>query len=72
MRLQGMTAESVNWGAWAGHGMAARAGLQRMERLGFGAIEPAAGMMALTRLLASIGQPHLPAQLLGSVFLWDR
>ena len=52
--------------------MAARADLQRMQRLGFGAIAPVAGMMALSRLLSAIGQPHVPAQLLGSIFIWDR
>ena len=39
-----MAALSVNWGAWAGSGMAEKAGIERMERLGFGALQPAAGM----------------------------
>ena len=41
--LQGTAALSVNWGAWAGSGMAEKAGIERMERLGFGALRPAAG-----------------------------
>ena len=70
--VQGVSAESVNWGAWAGHGMAARSGLQRMERLGFGAIPPLAGMLALSSLLAAVGRNTAAPQLLGSVFFWDR
>ncbi len=41
--MQGIASVSVNWGAWAGSGMAAKAGVARMERMGFGAIEPGAG-----------------------------
>ncbi len=41
--LQGIAALSVNWGAWAGSGMAEKAGIERMERLGFGALQPVAG-----------------------------
>ena len=66
--LQGRPCSSVNWGAWAGSGMAAKAGIERMARLGFGAIEPQAGMAAISSILA--GQPA--PQLLGSVFFWDR
>ena len=63
---------SVNWGAWAGSGMAAKAGVARMERLGFGAVAPAAGAAVMGALLRSLGRPRAPAQLTGSVFLWDR
>lgn len=59
---------AVNWGAWAGAGMAARAGIERMERLGFGGIQPLAGMSALSAILAA---PQAP-QTMGSVFFWDR
>ena len=62
---------SVNWGAWAGSGMAARAGVERMARLGFGAVAPEAGMAAIGRLLAALGNAA-PPQLLGSVFFWER
>ena len=70
--LQGLAAQSVNWGAWAGHGMAAKAGLERMARMGFGAVQPMAGMSALGCLLGSIGSAACGAQLLGSCFFWNR
>lgn len=71
--IQGLTSVSVNWGAWAGSGMAAGAGLARMERLGFGAIPPAAGAAALGAVLRSLHSGDgAAAQLTGSVFLWDR
>lgn len=37
---QGISTLSVDWGAWDSAGMAARAGLARMARLGIGAIAP--------------------------------
>jgi hypothetical protein len=70
--LQGLTSVSVNWGAWAGGGMAAGAGLARMERLGFGAIPPAAGAAALGGVLRQLHAGGAAAQLTGSMFLWDR
>ncbi len=42
--LQGLAALSVNWGAWAGSGMAEKAGIERIERQGFAALQPAAGL----------------------------
>ena len=45
--MQGVAALSVNWGAWAGSGMAERAGLQRMMRQGYGALQPAAGLCSV-------------------------
>ena len=62
---------SVNWGAWAGSGMAAKAGVERMARLGFGAVDPYAGMAAIGSILAGLGSETVP-QLLASVFYWDR
>jgi len=54
-------------------------GLDRMERLGYGAIPPAAGLAAITNLLGCLaGQsvvdtaPALPPVLVGAVFHWDR
>lgn len=69
--MQGWPVASVNWGAWAGSGMAAKAGVERMARLGFGAIEPAAGMAAISAVVAA-GPSSMPAQLLASIFFWDR
>jgi hypothetical protein len=69
---QGLASVAVNWGAWAGGGMAAGAGLARMERLGFGAVPPAAGATALGGALRQLHGGGAAAQLTGSVFLWDR
>jgi hypothetical protein len=63
---------AVNWGAWAGAGMAAHAGLERMERLGFGAIQPAQGAAALGAMLRALHGAAAPPQLLASVFFWER
>lgn len=59
------------------------AGLERMERLGFGAIRPSAGMAVITALLRGLGSggdlpgpaagsSRLPPSLLASVFYWDK
>jgi hypothetical protein len=56
--------------------MAERAGVERMERLGFGALQPAAGMAALGAILRGLaGQNRLqiaPPALMASVMLWER
>ncbi|BDA51455.1 probable oleandomycin polyketide synthase, modules 5 and 6 [Coccomyxa sp. Obi] len=73
LQSQGVAAISVNWGAWAGSGMAAKAGIERMERMGFGALEPGAGMAALGSLLGSLRAARCtPPSLTASVILWDR
>ena len=64
---------TVNWGAWAEAGMAAAAGLDRMKRLGFGAIKPDHGVGALGYLILGQAQNNLNiSRILGSVFYWDR
>ena len=70
--VQGCPTASVNWGAWAGAGMAARAGVGRMERLGFGLINPSAGVAALGRLLLATASGQACSSVVASVFLWDR
>ncbi len=53
--------------------MAAAAGIERMARLGFGAIQPGAGMAAMGALLRSLqGHGPAPAHVMGSAFFWDR
>ena len=48
----GWAAQSVQWGAWAGGGMAAQNGVEaHMERLGVGVLAPAEGLAALETLL---------------------
>ena len=69
----GLPAVAVHWGAWSGGGMAASAGLDRMARLGHGALSPAAGVAALAAVVrASGGATPPPASLVASVFLWDK
>lgn len=70
--LQGLPSLSVNWGAWGGSGMAAAAGIARMERLGFGAIPAAAGILAISAVLRALTGGAPVPQLTGSVFFWDR
>lgn len=70
--VQGVGALSVNWGAWAGSGMAEKTGIERMERQGFGALQPAAGVAAMAQMLAGLATAATKPQLLSSVFLWDR
>lgn len=73
MPLQGVPGLAVNWGAWAGAGMAAAAGIERMARLGFGAIQPRTGMAAMAALLRCLQGGSPPAaQVMGSAFFWDR
>ena len=53
--------------------MAAKAGIERMERMGFGALEPGAGMAALGSLLGSLRAARCPpGSLIASVILWER
>ena len=71
---QGVGSLSVAWGAWAGAGMAARAGLARMARLGVGAVAPDAGLAALGALLSGFGVcAEAPrSQVVACVLFWDR
>ena len=62
---------SVNWGAWADSGMAAKAGVERMARLGFGAVAPRAGMAAIGTIMACLDL-QTPPVLMASVFFWER
>ena len=71
-RKSGTPSTTVNWGAWAGAGMAVAAGLERMERLGFGAIEPPKGLAALIYILSEQTLPDAYGQIIASVFYWDR
>lgn len=51
-----MNAISIQWGAWAGTGMAAHdhAILARLHRVGLGAIRPADGLAALHTALTGL------------------
>ncbi|BDA51457.1 probable inactive phenolphthiocerol synthesis polyketide s at N-terminal half [Coccomyxa sp. Obi] len=67
---QGMNMVSIQWGAWAGAGMAAHdnAILARLHRVGLGAIRPADGLVALQTALTGNASP----QMAGAVFKWER
>ena len=53
--LQGAPTLSVQWGAWAGGGMAARdrSTVLRVQRMGMGMIEPANGLVAFSAMLSA-------------------
>eukprot|EP00887_Chlorella_sp_A99_P003362 scaffold26.g3362.t1 len=78
MQQLGMPGLAVGWGAWAGAGMAVQTGLERMERLGFGAVQPTAGMAVLHCLLGGMGSAasvvglHTPPHVVASPLYWDR
>ena len=65
----GMASLSVQWGAWAGGGMASAETASRVERMGMGMVGPAAGLAALQGLLSS----DSAAPVVGATpFLWGR
>ena len=65
--LQGTPAASVQWGAWAGGGMAAqdRSTTLRVQRMGMAMIDAASGMAALQGLLSQSQSPATAAAALG-------
>ena len=65
---QGQCAVSMQWGAWAGGGMASGATLERLERSGLGAVQPAVGLRALAGTLTSHEQQAVVAV---NPFRWD-
>ena len=71
MRLQGLEAFSLQWGAWAGVGMAASDAslLTKLRRQGYGVIQPVAGLKALHGVLIS-DHPESSSNLLLSPFDW--
>ena len=52
--------------------MAARISLTRMERHGFTAISPGAGILALAALLTAATWGTMPPQLIGAAIVWAR
>jgi NAD(P)-dependent dehydrogenase (short-subunit alcohol dehydrogenase family) len=79
----GLPAVSVQWGAWAGGGMAAADAqtAARVERMGMSLISPAAGLAALEGVLGQLGglAPAISGQAAGSravvaaaPFAWGR
>jgi acyl carrier protein len=71
----GTTASSMQWGAWAGAGMAANdAGTAaRVERTGMALLPPQQGLSVLEGMLAPAQQLTVPPPLLAaSAFAWDK
>jgi hypothetical protein len=68
MFLQGGRCVSLQWGAWAGAGMAAADAslLSKLSRQGYGAIQPASGLSALRAAVAAIGVSNVVV----SSFVW--
>ena len=54
---------SLQWGAWAGSGMAAQDGplLARLARLGMGALDPTQGLTALQAAMRGMLMSYQPA-----------
>lgn len=69
---QGQPCTSIQWGAWAGAGLAAEAPglLARLARQGHGALAPATGLRVLAAVLGA-ARSRAPAQLVASVFNWS-
>ena len=56
LNARGQAAISIQWGAWAGAGMASQSA-QKMQSLGLGAITPALGLSTLTKILHGTARP---------------
>ena len=71
-QLAGGTATSVQWGAWAGAGMAANdaSTAARVERTGMALVQPQQGMALLGGLLEAAGRA--PPLLAATPFAWDK
>jgi acyl carrier protein len=70
---KGAVATSVQWGAWAGAGMAAgdASTKARVERTGLGLVAPGPGLAAMSSLLRQRSD-DTPALLAAVPFKWDR
>lgn len=69
----GVAATSLQWGAWAGPGMAARAAAtaSRIQRTGMELLTPEQGLAALEGLLGHSSAAFLPSQLAAVPFHWS-
>ena len=70
VHARGQTAVSLQWGAWAGGGMASKETAARVERMGMAMILPDDGLAALTGVLGASRQPC--AVLAAAPFNWSR
>ena len=71
LQRQGCSGASVQWGAWAGAGMAAAEPqlLQKLQRQGYSAVQPAAGLAALHALLLG---SEVAAVTMAAPYEWAR
>ena len=71
-QLSGVTATSVQWGAWAGAGMAAgdASTAARVERTGMALVQPERGLAVLGGLL--VASSPAPPLLAATPFAWDK
>lgn len=73
MQAHGHTASSVQWGAWAGGGMASDATRARVQRMGMDLLDPEQGLSVLAGVLrGSSATAPLPAVVLANPFSWPR
>eukprot|EP00775_Hariotina_reticulata_P007135 gene7135-7350_t len=74
LAASGVPAVSVQWGAWAGGGMAAADAqtAARVERMGMSLISPAAGLAALEGVLGQGCCLGHAAVMAATPFIWDR
>ena len=74
MQYQGIVSTSIQFGAWAGAGMASndKSTASRVERTGMALLTPAQGLSIIEGTLISIGSSCIPAVIAGNVFLWPR
>ena len=76
LSARGMAAVSIQWGAWAGAGMASQSA-QKMQSLGLGALSPAMGLMTLNKVLGHAGagtasQQGLASSIIATPFDWPK
>lgn len=74
MQGSGRTSGSVQWGAWAGAGMAAAEPLLllKLQRQGYGAVQPTAGLAALHQLMRCSTSGTVPAIAMAAPYDWPR
>lgn len=74
LQQQGCSSSSVQWGAWSGAGMAASAPrlIAKLQRQGYGAVQPASGLATLQLLMARGTGGLAPDALVAAPFEWGR
>eukprot|EP00884_Botryococcus_braunii_P010935 jgi/Botrbrau1/19843/Bobra.0124s0079.1 len=68
----GLTTGAINWGAWAGAGMASRAGVERNGKDGVRSYSSKSRRSSLGSFLIQLDRGSADKITVGSVFLWSR